>query len=137
MAKFLMAGGVMLLAMLFITFVFAYDEATIVATDNKVSLDNATRNALNESVNIGHLRVNEEVTIDPQIARESFVRNYADSVGFKGGERYINLYYLNEKPIIASDAYTTYEGHTNFTNVEDTITRSRNVYIIEAKNLTR
>lgn len=116
---------------------FAVVETTFVATDNKMALDNGTRNALTMSVNKGHLRVNEEVTIDPEIAKEALVRNYANSINYRDGDRILGIYYLTEQPIIAVDAYTSLEGSTNFSSKEETISRARNVHIIEAKKLYR
>lgn len=137
MSKVILGGGLTFFAILFITFYMAYNEASFVAKDNQVSLDNATRNAINESINVGHLRVNEEVTIDPEIAKESLVRKYAQSINYKDGDRFLNIYYMSNQPILATDAYTSLEGHTNFTNKQETISRSRNIYIIESRNLTR
>lgn len=137
MDKVIWSGLVTFFAIFIITFYMAYNEATFVAQDNELALDNGTRNALSESVNIGNLRVNEEVTIDPQIAKEALIRNYAESVNYHDGDRFLNVYYLSEQPIIAADAYTSLEGSTNFTKEEETISRSRNVYIIESRKLTR
>ncbi|TCI25285.1 hypothetical protein EVJ32_10830 [Exiguobacterium sp. SH5S4] len=137
MSKVIWGGLVTFFAMFVIVFYVAYNETAFVATDNQNALDNGTRNALNQSVNMGHLRVSEEVTIDPEIAKEALVRNYAQSVNYRDGDRFLNIYYLTDQPIIATDAYTSLEGSTNFTKKEETISRSRNVYIIEAKKLNR
>lgn len=137
MSKVILGGGLTFLAMFFITFYMAFNEASFVAKDNEVSLDNATRNAIHQSINMGHLRVNEEVTLDPDIAKEALIRDYANSINYRDGDRFLNVYYLTDQPIIATDAYTSLEGHTNFTSKEETISRSRNVYIIESKDLTR
>lgn len=137
MSKIVFSGILVFLLIFFITFYTAYNQATFVAKDNEVALDNATRNALSDSINVGHLRVNEEVTIDPQMAKESLIRNYAQSVNYQEGDRFLNIYYISEQPILAVDAYTSLEGTTNFTSEQETISRSRNVYIIEAKDITR
>lgn len=137
MSKVILGGAVTFLAIVFITFYMAYNEASFVAKDNQASLDNATRNAINESINMGNLRVNEVVTIDPEIAKEALVRRYAQSINYRDGDRFLNVYHVTEQPIIATDSYTSLEGSTNFSKKEETISRSRNVYIIESRSLTR
>jgi hypothetical protein len=137
MSKVILGGAITFFAVFIMTFYVAFNETAFVAKDNQVALDNATRNAIGDAVNVGHLRVNEEVTIDPEIAREALLRNYAKSINYRDGDRFLNIYYLTDQPILATDAYTSLEGTTNFTSKETTISRSRNVYIIESKDLTR
>lgn len=137
MSKYILGWGVTLFAIIMIIFYMAYNEASFVAKDNQVSLDSATRNAINESINMGNLRVNEEVTIDPEIAKEALIRKYAQSINYRDGDRFLNVYHVSNQPILATDAYTSLEGSTNFSSKEETISRSRNVYIIESRTLTR
>lgn len=139
MGKLLFSGFLAMFFILSITWVFAYEKVSIIDNDNEMALENATRNAVNQSVNLGVLRTQEKVTIDPQMARDLLLRQYAESVGFYEGERTLNVFKnpLGGTPFLATDAYATIEPTGGLTEGIHQETRSRTVQIIESRNLTK
>jgi len=139
MGKLIYVGFISMFFMLGVTFVFAYEKASIIDNDNETALENATRNAVTQSVNLGVLRTQETITIDPQMARDILLRQYAESVGFYEGERTINIFRSpnDGTPFLATDSNAMIEATGEITEKTYQETRSRTVQIIESKNLNR
>ncbi|MCM3405513.1 DUF5411 family protein [Cytobacillus oceanisediminis] len=135
--------GFTLLLFVFLTiFTMSFQEVSIADSDNETSVENASRNAMTVAVNLGNARVNEEVTINEDIAVESVVRQYADSADFYNGDRYLNVYQVSSNPpMLAVESYTQLEspflGITNPSGQNDVETRSREIIIYEAKKLIK
>lgn len=121
----------------------SFQQVSIADSDNETSVENASRNAMTIAVNLGNARVNEEITINEEIAVEAVVRQYADSADFFDGDRYLNIYQVSSDPaMLAVESFTQLEspflGFTRgFSNSNDVTTRSREIVIFEAKNLTK
>lgn len=139
MGKLIFSGFIAMVFIMGISWVFAYEKASIIDNDNETALENATRNAVTQSVNLGVLRTQETVTIDPQMARDVLLRQYAESVGFYDGERTVNVFKnpLDGTPLLATDSNALIKSTSDITQETYQETRSRTVQIIEAKKLTK
>lgn len=129
-----------------VSFTLSFERLQVIDSDNSTSVQNATRNAMTQSVNLGATRVNEEVSINREVAIEAVVRQYADSYDFAQGERYLNVYDVSSSPpMIAVEAYTLQDSpfriltnkYKNENKPTDDVTRSREVQIIEAKDINK
>lgn len=129
-----------------VVFVYSFQKISVADSDNETGIENAARNAMTEAVNLGNARVNEELTINEEIATESFLRQYADTTDFKGGERHLNVFQVTSDPaMIAVDSYITVQTpiqemlnrYTNKNRDDTTVGRSREIVIWEAKSTTR
>lgn len=146
-----MAGkilGVFLLTFiaLFAVFAFSFEYITVADNDNEVSIENSARNAMTQAINLGNARVMEELTINEDIAVEAVLRHYADSSDFYDSDRYVNVYEVNSNPpLLAVESFASVhtpiqEMLNNFSGENtdsETVTRSREVIIYEAKDLSR
>ncbi|MBG9689702.1 hypothetical protein ABD91_01890 [Lysinibacillus sphaericus] len=132
--------------MLSISFAFSSQYLRVADSDNQTSVTNATRNAMTEAVNLGNQRVNEEVTINEDMAIEATLRMYAASSDFDDGGRYLNVYDVKSDPaFLAVESYTEIgtpiRGMLNKfspdVKVVKDFTRSREIVIYEAKKLEK
>lgn len=146
MSTYKFGGFIVLIGILIVVFVYSFQKIAVADSDNETGLENAARNAMTEAVNLGNARVNEEVTINEEIATESLLRQYADTTDFDGADRYLNVYQVNSDPaMIAVDSYLTVQTpiqsmlnrFTDKNRDDTTIGRSREVIIWEAKSTTR
>lgn len=110
------------------------------AQDNHSTLEITSRDAIQKSVNMGAVRVNEEVTINPEMAKEVFVRQFVESSNFDDGDRVLNIVGLNSNPaMLAVESYQIldYNPATRFMGSEKPSTvRDVDVIIYEAKSTT-
>lgn len=127
-------------------YVFSFQYVATADSDDKTAMTNASRNSMTESVNLGGARVNEKITINEEIAIESMLRMYAASSDFDDGARYINVYEVKSEPaFIAVDSYVSIDTpiksmlkrFSKDIDTSNTVTRSREIVIYEAKNTTR
>lgn len=146
MSKFPYIGFVLILFMAFLMFTFSFQQLTIADSDNETSIENASRNAMTIAINQGNVRVNEEITINEEIAVEAVLRQYADAADFYDGDRYLNIYKVDSDPaMIAVEAlnqvntpfYRFYNSLRSENVSTEVDTRSREIMIFEAKDLTR
>lgn len=146
MAKLLLSCFLLLFITFGLSFTLSFQQLNVVDSDNESSVENSTRNAMTQAINLGASRVNEEITINEEIAVEAVVRQYADSQSFAQGDRYLNIYKVSSNPpMLAVESYSTidapFKNLINEFNGEnkstENVTRSREVQIIEAKDVTR
>ncbi|MEQ2529127.1 DUF5411 family protein [Bacillaceae bacterium CLA-AA-H227] len=146
MSKLTLGAFFFLVLLFFAIFTSSFEYISIADSDNETSVENATRNAMTQAINLGNARVNEEISINEDIAVEAIVRQYAESSDFFEGERYVNIYRISERaPMIAVDSYTVI--NTPFNDMasritkkpasNESITRSREIVIYESKALTK
>ena len=147
MPKIPIFAALLIFSFLLVVFTFSYNYISVSDSDNDTTLKNVARNAMTEAVNYGNLRVNEELTINEEVAVEAAVRLYAASSDFEDGGRYLNVAAVSSNPpMIALDSYT--EINTPMKNtlnkirnktkaIEPNVTRSREVIIYEAKSRTK
>lgn len=146
MSNQVMTAWLLLFCIFFVGFTVSYQYIGMADSDNETSSTNTARNSMNVAINWGNARVNEEVTINEEIAREAVVRQYADTASFHDGNKYLNVFKVSSKPaMIAVDSYgsigTPYMGMVNqFKGTEyevNKIIRSREIVIYEAKKLRK
>lgn len=146
MAKAIYSAFFLLIFIMFTVFVMSYEYIGFADNDNETSSDNTTRNSMTKAINMGDARVNEEITINEDIAVEAVVREYAQTSDFNDGTRYLNIFKTSSKPaMLAVEAYNKVETPFNSManrfseeeNSNETITRSREIVIFEAKNLNK
>lgn len=135
-----------LIGLLYIVWTYSFEYSAVADSDNQTSVVNSSRNAMTEAVNLGAARVNEELTINEDIAVESVLREYSDASDFHDGARYLNVYQVSSDPaMIAVESYLAIgtplkpmlNKFTKKTDVSETIGRSREIIIYEAKETVR
>lgn len=143
MSKMVISSFFVFILMLFVVFTASFEYTTMASKDNKTSVDNLTRNAMTVAVNKGTARVEEKITINPKIAEEAVLRQYASTSEFGDGDRSVGIYAVEEEPaMLAVELYSQFDTpmqHTinNFTRKQeltDSMVRNRNVVIYEAKS---
>ena len=87
---------------------FAY--VSMAAEDNDNTLKVSTSSAMTKAINKGAVRVDEEITINPKVAEEALLREFADNSSFMDGSKKINIYKISSKPaMISVESYNTVE----------------------------
>ncbi len=146
MAGKILGTFVIFIGLLYIAWTYSFEYAAVADSDNQTSVVNSSRNAMTEAVNLGSARVNEELTINEEIAVESVLREYSSASDFYDGSRYLNVYQVSsDPPMIAVESYLSIgtpikpmlNRHTKKTDVSETIGRSREIIIYEAKETVR
>lgn len=146
MAVKVFGGFILIVAILFVGFTYSYEYYQVADSDNQTALTNSTRNAMTEAVNLGNARVNEELTINEEVAVEATLRMYAATADFEDGARYLSVYDVQSDPaMLAVDSYleigTPLRKMLNYFNqridIENDIARSREIVIYEAKQTTQ
>jgi len=146
MAAKILGGFILIFGLLFVGFIYSFEYLKVADSDNQTAVTNSSRNAMTEAINLGNARVNEEITINEDVAVEATLRMYAASSDFNGGARYVNVYNVVSDPaMIAVESYleigTPIRGMLNYFNkdidIEFDTTRSREITIYEAKETTR
>lgn len=136
-------GNLLKIIGLFLFLILAISLTFIWSADanNDVVVQNAARNAMTQAINKGTVRVDEEITINEEIAKEAFVRQYAEASNFQAGTRVLNIVDISSKPaMIAVEGYNVIEGLPIFKrfNKEKTAnTREVDVVIFEAKETSK
>lgn len=138
---------ILIIFMLLAVLVYSHQYTVVADSDNQTAITNAARNSMTESLNLGYARAFEEITIDEELAVESLIRMYSASSDFDDGARYVNIYEVKSDPaFIAVESYVSIDTpiksmlqklSTQEIDQSETITRSREVVIYEAKNITR
>lgn len=109
--------------------------------DNDTTTQNAARNAMTQAINKGSVRVTEEVTINPRIAEEAFLRQYAETSNFDEGEKVLNIKSISSKPaMISVETYSVMDDLPGFKllgNANEVKARQVDVVIYEAKKTTK
>lgn len=146
MSKFVLGGFFLIFFIAAVVFTVSFEYTAVDDSDNETSVQNATRNAMTEAVNWGEARVNENITINQDIAVEAVVRQYAQTSDFFDGDRYLNVYRtITNPPMLAVESYTNVKTPFNRiankfnkqNNSDENITRSRDIEIVEAKELVK
>lgn len=117
----------------------------ITANDNEDAVEIATRTAVSQSINRGHLRVHEEMTLDPEVAEATFLRSYAKNVGYNDVNtlREVEIYDVSsDPPMLAVDVTTGTKGLTKnyltnwdaYLDNQNNFTNERHIVIYEAKS---
>ncbi len=116
------------------------------STDNDDAVEIAARTAISQSINRGELRVKERMTIDPDVAEATFVKNYARNASYNHPDtlRKLDIYEISSEPPMLAVEVTTSTGsyakrylknwddsQTSFKNYSN----KRHVVIYEAKNI--
>lgn len=144
MSKLAFSGFLLLILIGFVVYTASFEFIKVGDNENEVTIQNTARNAMTQSINWGSARVNEEITINEEIAKEAVLREYANSISFNSGDHYINIYQLSNKPpLLAVESYSEIatpfnQFVKNFSDNKnndssETVTRSREVIIYEAK----
>ncbi|WP_121616785.1 DUF5411 family protein [Virgibacillus halodenitrificans] len=119
----------------------------ITANDNDDAVEIATRTAVSQSINRGHLRVHEEMTLDPEVTEATFLRSYAKNVGHNDVNtmREVEIYDVSSNPpMLAVDVTTGTNGLTKnyltnwdaYLDDQKNYTNERHIVIYEAKSTT-
>ncbi|QFQ28891.1 hypothetical protein [Bacillus thuringiensis] len=69
-------------------------------TDNKSALERAGSTAMDKSVKVGVLRAQEEIAIEPEIAKKEFEKSYSQNATFKdpASKREFSVHGVQEQP---------------------------------------
>lgn len=103
--------------------------------DNNVALEVAGRNTMYASINKGATRVEREISINPEVAKEAFVRFYAENTNFYDVEKTLYIHKINSKPpLIAVESYSQTEGFfKRYTNLRKNQTEDATVLTQDLK----
>lgn len=137
---------IFIIFMLFLVFVISFQYVSVADSDNETAVVNSARNAMTEAINLGNARVNEEITINEEIAIEAVLRQYASTTDFFDAARYLNVYEVSSDPaMFAVESYVSigtpikpvlnhFTGNTDKSNI---VGRSREIVIFEAKQTVK
>lgn len=119
------------------------------ATDSEDAVEIAARAAISQSINRGELRVKERMTIDPEVAEATFIKNYARNASYNDPNtlRKVDIYEISsEPPMLAVEVTTStnsymkdYLKNWGGTSEETSLknySNQRHVVIYEAKSIT-
>lgn len=148
MSKISFFGLWMIGYFLFMFYTIDLSVASMLGTDNEVAVEIAGRNAISQSVNRGYLRVQEEMTIDPEVAEAVFLKSYAKNVGYneKSTIRKVDILNISsDPPMLAVEVTTSTDAYTKkyltnwdeYLNEQKNYTNNRQIIIYEAKETTK
>lgn len=102
--------GLLIMAMFaFLLFVVSSNYMFVADTEEDNSLEQATVSAMSQGINMGKVRVNEEVTINENIVKEALVRQYVEQTNFHDGVKQLHIYAIASQPaMIATESYNTF-----------------------------
>lgn len=107
----------------FILFVVSAGSMAFVDHDEEISLKQASRNALYLGINKGATRIDEEISINPEITKEALIRTYVSNNANYSENTMLNIQYIQSKPAVIAveaiqdytaplDTYLTKKGET-------------------------
>ncbi|ARJ25471.1 hypothetical protein B7492_30905 (plasmid) [Bacillus mycoides] len=137
MQKFIIGAASVLL---FVGCLFLMTDMIIGDTthsDNKSALERAGSAAMDKSVKVGVLRAQEEIAIDPEIAKKEFEESYKQNATFKGpaSKRDFSVHAVQENPaMIAVEGDAEAASYTKqFDEKKGNIkSNAKHIYIYEA-----
>ncbi|GAB6489451.1 hypothetical protein [Bacillus cereus] len=109
----------------------------ITHSDNKSALARAGSTAMDKAVKVGVLRSQEEIAIDPEIAKNEFEKSYKQNATFKdsASKREFSVHAVHEQPaMIAVEGEAEAASYTKqFDEKKGNIkSNARHIYIYEA-----
>lgn len=108
----------------------------ITHSDNKSALARAGSTAMDKAVKVGVLRSQEEIVIDPEIAKNEFEKSYKQNSTFKdsASKRNFSVYSVQEQPaMIAIEGEAEAASYTKQFDEKGNIkSNARHIYIYEA-----
>lgn len=126
--------GTIVLMLIVISFSYLFSADA----DNHSAVEITIRDAIQQSINMGAVRVTEEITIDEEIAKEAVIRQYVATSNFNDGTLVLSVPQVNSKP--ASLAIESYKLIDNWyiadwlgLKEKEAKTREVNAVIYEAK----
>lgn len=129
----IVATATILLILISFQYLFSADAS------NHSTIETSSRDAIQQSVNLGAVRVTEEITINEDIAKEAFIRQYAAANNFNDGTRVLSIVDVQSKPsVLAVESYNVLDDWPIFKwlNIKkEAKTREMDVLIYEAKNI--
>lgn len=148
MSKISFFGLWMIGYFLFMFYTIDVSVSTMIGTDNEDAVEIAGRNAISQSVNRGFLRVQEEMTIDTEVAEAIFLKSYAKNVGYNesGTIRKVDIIDVSSNPpMLAVEVTTSTNSYTKqyltiwdeYLNEQKSYTNNRQIIIYEAKETTK
>lgn len=112
-------------------------------TDQTQALDNSSKIAIQKAINKGVLRVEEEVEIDPDVAKREFQKSYEENISHDDNrtDRKYEVVTIQSRPaLIAVRGEADVEsGFKKFNHQQDDKIRSLEKYIViyEAKSVNK
>ncbi|MED5052556.1 hypothetical protein P9850_12085 [Anoxybacillus rupiensis] len=126
---------------------FLYNTDLIITntvhTDQTQALDNSSKIAIQKAINKGVLRVEEEVEIDPDVAKREFQKSYEENISHDDNrtDRKYEVVTIQSRPaLIAVRGEADVEsGFKKFNHQQDDKIRSLEKYIViyEAKSVNK
>lgn len=106
-------------------------------TDNRASLDRSGKTAISKAVNVGTLRAEEEIAVNPEKARIEFDKAYRQNTAFRdpAAKRDYTIHVVNEKPAMIAVEGNVEAGSylKTFSEQKGSVkSKSRNEIIYEA-----
>jgi hypothetical protein len=77
-------------------------------TNEDRTLEQAAASAMSKGINMGQVRVDEEVTVNEDVVKEALVRQYVEQSNLSDGEKQLHIYALASQPsMLAVESYNT------------------------------
>lgn len=126
--------GTIVLMLIVISFSYLFSADA----DNHSAVEITSRDAIQSAVNLGAVRVTEEITINEEIAKEAVIRQYVASSNFNDGTVVLGVPTVNSKPAsLALESYKLVDSWyiASWLGLEDkeAVTREVDAIIYEAK----
>ncbi|MEI5919539.1 DUF5411 family protein [Bacillus cereus] len=102
--------GILIIGMLaFTLFITTSSYMHAADTNEDRSLQQAAASAMSQGINMGQVRVDEEITVNEDIVKEALVRQYVEQSNLNDGERHLYVYALASQPaMLAVESYNTF-----------------------------
>ena len=105
-------------------------------TDNKSALERAGSTAMDKAVKVGVLRAQEEIAIEPEIAKKEFEKSYKQNATFKdpASKREFSVHAVQEQPaMIAVEGEAEVASYTKqFEEKKSIKSNAKHIFIYEA-----
>ncbi|PEU18109.1 MULTISPECIES: hypothetical protein [unclassified Bacillus (in: firmicutes)] len=142
MHKFIVTAASALLFCICIFFVMDMVIGDTTHTDNRASLDRSGKTAISKAVNVGTLRAEEEIAVNPEKAKEEFDKAYKENTAFRdpAAKRDYNIHVTNGKPAMIAVEGDVETGSylKTFSEQKGSVkSKSRNEVIYEAVAKTK
>lgn len=102
--------GIAMLALIgFILLIVSTNTIAFKDNNEDISLKQASRNAMFLGINKGATRVEEEISIDPELTKEALIRTFVSNNANYSEDTRLNIQYIQSKPaIIAVESVSDY-----------------------------
>lgn len=137
--------GIAMLALIgFILLIVSTNTIAFKDNNEDISLKQASRNAMFLGINKGATRVEEEISIDPELTKEALIRTFVSNNANYSEDTRLNIQYIQSKPaIIAVESVSDYTAPLKSflskkgSSVQKNKVKEKEVVIFEASEFSK